>query len=243
MRSHPRPSIRCDARGAGPYPCPIHRISCKRVGAGVQHAGGAAAKASVAPCRTPSSSHSHTHTHTHTIPLQAAHPTPMSPPGLSPLSSPHGGQTAGFWGSVGMATDIAGNGVGGSWGWVSGGGGAAQAKEGREMKERVVEHVCAALCNLSFENDALRIQLGQLGACAFEYAPHTHTFSLSLSNSTSGWPFFMRKQVRMPLSAPTTTRRHFFFSVPISPRDLPVTHCTCQPTNQSHAQKRESQFL
>jgi hypothetical protein len=51
------------------------------------------------------------------------------------------------------------------------------------MKERVVEHVCAALCNLSFENDALRIQLGQLGACAFEYAPHTHTFSLSLSLS------------------------------------------------------------
>jgi hypothetical protein len=33
------------------------------------------------------------------------------------------------------------------------------------MKERLLEQCCAALCNLSCENDLLRIKLGELGAC------------------------------------------------------------------------------
>ena len=32
-------------------------------------------------------------------------------------------------------------------------------------QERVVGQCCAALCNLSFENESLRIKLGDLGAC------------------------------------------------------------------------------
>jgi len=41
-------------------------------------------------------------------------------------------------------------------------------------------------------------------------------------------PFLMRKQVKIPLSAPTTTRIHFFLSAAIRPRLLPVTQVTCR---------------
>ena len=33
------------------------------------------------------------------------------------------------------------------------------------IKERLVEQCCAALCNLSCENDLMRIKLGELDAC------------------------------------------------------------------------------
>ena len=48
------------------------------------------------------------------------------------------------------------------------------------QQERVVGQCCAALCNLSFENELLRIKLGDLGACEMFTAvcqrchPHRH---------------------------------------------------------------------
>ena len=81
------------------------------------------------------------------IVCKTPHPSPISPfPGNGTLAgapmSPGGSLTSPLVSPHGVA----------------GGGGS-------RMKERLVEQCCGALCNLSCENDALRIKLGELGAC------------------------------------------------------------------------------